>query len=154
MLYAESTQVTTCSRYTVAHICSRGKESESVWGLTEQYSASKGDAPPGLYCYNFCLHTDPSDTQPSGAMNLSKFNQVEFVVDIRPPPLDPSAQVTELCAPPDLPDALDRDGRNAVIGVDKPAWRVYKYNYVLTVMEERYNILSFAAGNAGLEFSR
>ena len=125
---------------------------DGVWHLAEQYASSRGNGVPGLYHYNFCLHTDPSDGQPSGAMNLSKFNQVEFELSVRPPPLNPTVQLTQLCAPPKGGPA--GQDQNREIGIDKPAWRVYEYNYCLTVIEERYNILSFSAGNAGLEFAR
>ena len=41
-----------------------------------------------------------------------------------------------------------------VIGINKPTWRIYDYNYDLTVMEERFNILTFTSGNAALLYAR
>ena len=40
----------------------------------EKYMRTPGNGKNGLYCYNFCLNNDPYSFQPSGAMNLSKFN--------------------------------------------------------------------------------
>ena len=114
-----------------------------VWNYIEKYTRTTGNAEDGLYCYNFCLHTNPFDCQPSGAINLSKFNSIEFEFTTIPPPLDPSAQVLTIC-----------DGSNNILGVNKPYWRIYDYNYDLTVLEERYNILTFTSGNAGLMYSR
>ena len=96
-----------------------------------------------FYCYNFGLNTNPLEFQPTGAMNLSKFNNVEFEISVEPPPLDPSAQVQTVC---------DETGR--IIGINKPNWRLYKYSYNLVVLEERYNVLTFSSGNAALMYAR
>ena len=110
----------------------------------EKYARSSGNSPDGLYCYNFNLQTNPFDFQPSGGMNLSKFNQIEFEFTTFQPPLDPNAQVQVIC---------DENG-GGPIGVNKPSWRIYDYNYDLTVLEERYNVLTFSSGNVGLMYAR
>lgn len=115
-----------------------------VLNLVEKYARSLGNAPDGLYCYNFGLHTNPYDFQPSGAINLSKFKTIEFEFTTYQPPLDPSAQVYVICNP---------DGGD-VIGINKPNWRIYDYNYDLTVLEERYNVLTFTSGIAALQYAR
>jgi hypothetical protein len=46
------------------------------------------------------------------------------------------------------------DGDGNAIGVNKQNWQLFEYNYNLTVFEERYNILSFVGGNAGLMYAR
>jgi hypothetical protein len=114
-----------------------------VLDYVEKYTRTSGNAPDGLYCYNFCMNTNPTNFQPSGAINLSKFNNIQFEITTYTPPLDPSAQFLTICGP---------DGES--IGVNKPNWRIYDYNYNLTVLEERYNILTFSSGNAGLMYSR
>jgi len=124
-----------------------GKEREKtmdagVFNLVEKYVKTTGNSDTGLYCYNFCLNTDPACFQPSGAINLSKFTTIEFDYSINTPPKDISATVITLCA---------RDGR--FVGTREPD-RLYDYNYNLHVMEERYNILVFESGNASLMFSR
>ena len=110
----------------------------------EKYTASVGYSTDNLYCYNFELLTSPDDFQPSGAMNLSKFSTVQFEFTTFQPPLDPLAQVFVICDPV----------TNQIIGVNKPTWQLYDYNYDLTVFEERYNVVTFLSGNAGLMFAR
>jgi len=110
----------------------------------EKYTRTKGNGKDGLYCYNFCLNSDPFDFQPSGAMNLSKFDSVEFEIETLLPSLDENAQVRTICDPE----------TNEIIGIIKPAWGIYKYTYNLVVMEEKHNILNFSSGMAGLKFSR
>jgi len=109
----------------------------------EKYVRTSGNAPDGLYCYNFCLNTNPFDFQPSGGMNLSKFNNIQFEVVTIQPPLDPDAQVLTIC-----------DASGGIIGVNKPTWRIYDYNFDLTILEERYNVLTFTSGMAGLMYAR
>jgi hypothetical protein len=115
-----------------------------VFNYIEKYARSVGNSPDGLYCYNFNLNTNPFDFQPSGAINLSKFKDIEFEFTTYQPPLDPSAQVFTIC------NQLTGD----VIGVNKPTWRIYDYNYDLTVLEERFNVLTFTSGNAALMYAR
>ena len=55
-----------------------------IYELIEKYVRTPGNAGDGLYCYNFCLNTDPFDFQPNGAMNLSKFNNVELELQTNP----------------------------------------------------------------------
>jgi len=114
-----------------------------VFNYIEKYARSSGNSPDGLYCYNFNLQTNPFDFQPNGAMNLSKFNTIEFEFKTYQPPLDEKVQVLEIC-----------DGEGNIIGINKPSWRIYDYNYDLTVLEERYNVLTFSSGNAALMYAR
>ena len=81
--------------------------------------------------------------QPTGAINLSKFSKVELEINTYTPPLDEQAQTNVVC-----------DGDGNLIGINKGTWDIYKYTYVLTVMESRYNIVNFVSGNAGLEWAR
>jgi hypothetical protein len=113
-----------------------------VFNYVEKYARSRGNSPEGLYCYNFNLNTNPFDFQPSGAINLSKFKNIEFEFTTYQPPLDPSAQVYTIC------------NQGDIIGINKPTWRVYDYNYDLTVLEERFNVLTFTSGNAALLYAR
>jgi len=115
-----------------------------VLQYVEKYTRSDGFVNENVYCYNFGLHTSPYDFQPSGAINLSKFKNIEFEITTFQPPLDPSAQVFVICDPV----------TNDIIGVNSPSWRIYDYNFDLTIFEERYNILTFTSGNAGLMYAR
>ena len=114
-----------------------------VLDYVEKYTRTTGNAPDGLYCYNFCLNTSPTNFQPSGAINLSKFNNIQFEITTYVPPLDPSAQFLTICGP-----------SGEAIGVNKTSWQLYDYNYNLTILEERYNVLTFSSGNAGLMYAR
>ena len=114
-----------------------------IYGIVEKYIRNAAYSLPGLYCYNFCLDTNPFNLQPSGAVNLSKFSVIEFEYSTYTPPADANAQTLVVC-----------DDDSNPIGVNKPTWRLYDYNYNLHLMEERYNILIFESGNAGLMFSR
>ena len=114
-----------------------------VYDFIEKYVRTAGNAPRGLYCYNFCLNTDPFVTQPSGAMNMSRFTNIELEFTTITPPVDPYAQVLTICDPQ----------TGDIIGINKPTWRIYDYNFNLYVIEERVNMVIFVGGNAGLLYA-
>ena len=114
-----------------------------IYNLIEKYTRTSGNAPDGLYCYNFCLNTSPLDLQPSGAINMNRFNQIELEFVTIVPPIDPLAQVLTICDPE----------TGAIIGVNKPTWRIYDYNFDLTLFEERMNVVTFIGGNCGLMYA-
>jgi hypothetical protein len=114
-----------------------------IYNFIEKYTRTGGNAPDGLYCYNFCLNTSPYDLQPSGAINMSRFDQIEFEFTTVTPPPDPLAQVLTICDPE----------TGGIIGVNKPTWRIYEYNYNLFIMEERINMITFVGGNCGLMYA-
>jgi hypothetical protein len=116
---------------------------EGIYNYVEKYVRTSGNAPDGLYNYSFAIHNDPFDFQPSGAMNMSKFKDIQLEFTTYSPPLDPNAQVFDIC-----------DSCGNLIGVNKPTWRIYDYNYNMTVHEERYNVLTFVGGNCGLMYAR
>ena len=68
-----------------------------VVNYVEKYVRTSGNAPDGLFSYNFCLNTSPFDFQPSGAMNMSKFTNITFEVETMYPILDEEAQVKTIC---------------------------------------------------------
>jgi hypothetical protein len=114
-----------------------------VYNFVEKYVRTAGFAPSGLYCYNFCLDTDPFKNQPSGAMNMSRFTNIQLQFTTITPPADPYAQVLTICDP----------ATGDIIGINKPTWRIYAYNYNLYVIEERFNMVSFVGGNASLLYA-
>jgi len=115
-----------------------------VYNYVEKYVRTSGAAPFGLYIYNFGLDADNETHQPSGAINMSKFSTIELEFNTYPPPLDPSANYYTICDPE----------TGIPIGVNKPQWRIYDYNYDLTVLEERYNVITFIGGNCALMYAR
>ena len=80
--------------------------------------------------------------QPSGAINLSKFKTIEFEISTILPPLDPNAVSTTIC-----------DINGTIIGTINPN-SIYLYNYDLYLIEERYNMVRFISGQAGLVYAR
>jgi len=116
---------------------------EGVYNYVEKYVRTSGNAPSGLYCYNFCLNNGPFDLQPSGAINMNRFNNVELEFTTVVPALDPLAQVLTICDPE----------TGEIIGINKPTWRIYDYNFNLVLFEERINVVTFVGGNAGLMYA-
>ena len=115
-----------------------------VYNYVEKYIRTTGSAPFGLYIYNFGLEASNAAYQPSGAINMSKFSTIELEFSTYVPPLDPNAQSYTICNPE----------TGIPVGVNKPQWRIYNYNYDLTVLEERYNVLTFIGGNCALMYAR
>lgn len=107
------------------------------------YSSNDTQIVPGLYHYNFSIDTDSNNYQPTGAINLSKFNKIELEFTTHSPTLDASAQVLTVC-----------DASGNVIGINKPIWNIYEYNYDLVIHEEKYNIITVQNGNCGLMYAR
>jgi hypothetical protein len=115
-----------------------------VFDYIEKYTKTNGFAKEGLYCYQFCLDTNPMVYQPSGAINLGKFNTIELEFVTHTPQTDANRSSYDIIC--------DEDGN--AIAVNKANWRLYEYTYNLVLFEERYNVLSFIGGNAGLLYSR
>jgi hypothetical protein len=115
-----------------------------VYNYIEKYTRTPGFAKEGLYCYNFCLNTSQTDVQPSGALNLSNFKTIELELTTISPPIDIATSSYDIIC--------DADGN--AIGVRKSNWKLYDYNFNLTLYEERYNILSFISGNCGMMYAR
>ena len=118
-------------------------QAAGIFNYIEKYTRTSGNAPQGLYCYNFSINSNLSDLQPSGAMNMNRFSQIELEFTTIIPPLDPLAQSLSICDP--------QTGQ--VIAVNKPTWRIYDYNFNLTLFEERINIVNFIGGNVGLMYA-
>lgn len=117
-----------------------------IYNKIEKYSGSNGLFKEGLYCYNFELKTSPFLYQPNGSFNTNKFKTIEFEYNIKEsPPYDPSGvNFRTICDP----------NTGEIIATSKEPTSIFSYNYDLRVFEERYNILKFQSGIAGLEFSR
>ena len=114
-----------------------------VFNYIEKYTRTSGNAPPGLYCYNYCLDSSNLTMQPSGAINMNRFNNIVLETVTINPPLDPLAQTLSIC------DPLTGN----IVGINKPTWRIYDYNFDLYVFEERINEVYFIGGNCGLVYA-
>jgi hypothetical protein len=113
-----------------------------VYEFVEKYVRTQGSAKDGLYCYNFCLNTSPFEYQPSGAINLSKFKTIEVEFETHLPPFDNASEYFSIC-----------DNEGNIVGNTKNS-NLYIYSYDLTLVEERYNIVRFVSGQAGLVYTR
>jgi hypothetical protein len=102
---------------------------------------SMGSSNDGLYSYNFTLNTG-DNIQPSGAINLSKFKTIELEIHTIVPPFDATTSNKTLC-----------DSAGNIIGVTNNTI-LYKHTFDLFFTEERYNILRFIGGSAGLLYAR
>ena len=118
---------------------------KGLYDFVEKYTRTQGSAKDGLYCYNFCLNTSPFEYQPSGALNMGRFKNVEFEFTTYLPPISPTgADVQVVCD----------DSGNPISISNQPSWALYQYNYNITIFEERHNILSFIGGNCGMMYAR
>jgi len=116
-----------------------------VYDFIEKYTRTSGAAADGLYCYNFCLNTSPLDYQPSGAINLSRFKNIELEFTTYIPQFDAEGSKFNVVC----------DDTGVPIGISsKPSWMLYQYNFNMTIFEERYNVLSFIGGNCGMLYAR
>jgi len=113
-----------------------------VYNYIEKYIRTSGNAPNGLYCYEFCLNTNPRILSPSGAINMSRFSKIELEFDTIIPPANPLAQTMIICNPE----------TQQPIGINKNTWQIYLYDFNLYVFEERLNWIEFSGGNAGLAY--
>jgi hypothetical protein len=115
-----------------------------IYNYIEKYTRTNGFAMEGLYCYNFCLDTNPFSYQPSGALNLGKFKNIDLEFTTYVPEVTAAQSAFQVIC----------DGNGGAIGITKSNWQLYEYNYNLTIFEERYNILSFIGGNCGMLYAR
>ena len=112
-----------------------------VYQYIEKYNNTKSTSDCGIYHYNFCLDTT-NYMQPTGAMNLSRFKNIEFEITTLVPNVRDDYESLILC---------DEDG--GIIGVTQTE-EIYDYTYTMHLFEERYNILRILSGNGGLLFAR
>jgi hypothetical protein len=112
-----------------------------VYNYITKYKMSNGSSNDGLYSYNFTLNTS-DNIQPCGAINLSRFKTIEIEFNTILPKFDPSSVTQTLC-----------DSAGNVIGVTNKDV-LYTHTYNLYFTEERYNVLRFIGGSAGLVYAR
>ncbi len=119
-----------------------------IYQYIEKYVRTAGSAKDGLYCYNFCLNTDPLEYQPSGAINMSRFKTVELEIATFLPPIDNTAtKVAITCN--------TVNGSQVPVSItQKPGWAIYTYTFNIHIFEERYNVLSIVGGNCGMMYAR
>ena len=119
---------------------------DGILSYVEKYKCSSGYSSDCLYSYNFCLNTNPFEYQPSGAINTSAFNNIEFEFDTIKPPFHYENISSH--------SKIQCTDNGEVIPAKYPMQSIYKYDFNLYIIEERYNILTFSNGNVSLAFSR
>lgn len=132
-----------------------GKYRENVFPLeiyryVEAYSRGNkmgGNLKEGVYLYSFATTMHRHAHHPTGAMNLNKFQRIEFEINTINPPPNPTPPYENICE-------RDEDGNVFIIGVRQNVWKQYLYGYDLRIFEERYNLLRIMGGTAGLMFAR
>jgi len=77
-------------------------------------------------------------------MNLSKYSKVELDFTTIVPTQDPQSNFVVICDPE----------TGTPIATNKSMFQLYDYMFNFLVIEERYNILTFTGGNAGLMSAR
>ena len=121
-----------------------------VVNYIDKYVRTAGYAKSGIYCYNFCLSTDPFNTQPSGAINISKFDNIAFQYTILEPIDGSFVSVSVTCDSSGIPI----DEKLPATSASKDYWKIFQYSYNLHIMEERYNIFLVENGLGRLALAR
>tara|TARA_B100001093_G_scaffold520433_1_gene615863 strand:- start:23 stop:1654 length:1632 start_codon:yes stop_codon:yes gene_type:complete len=111
-----------------------------IYEYVEKFKRTSGGAKNGLYCYNFCLNSDRTFYQPSGAINMNKFAHVSFEFNTIEPPINPIGSTVEVIC----------DEQQNPIGFRKNVEELKSFNYDLKIFEEKYNLLIITGGKIGL----
>ena len=144
------------------------RESILQYGVNDyidKYINTIGCGKDGLYCYNFKI---TNLQQPSGAMNLKKFQNVYFEFSTINPyrEINNEDEIEDLKIEDCEKNNIEfKDAYKDVdkyytgsfpggqfFGVDNPTYKDFNYNFNLHIMEERYNILQFSNGMASYLF--
>lgn len=116
-----------------------------VYNMIEKYARTKSFSENGIYHYNFCMDSSNRNKQPSGAMNVNKYNKISIEVNTITPELisDFSNVIDVLC-----------NDEGETIAVRKENSDLYKYNFDVTVFEERFNVIHIASGLIHMKYAR
>ena len=106
-----------------------------IYSQIEKYTNSTGNAPSGLYCYNFCLDTSPYSLQPSGGMNMTNYKNINLEFSTITPLKNAEAIVQARC-----------NDNGDFIGTTKNLSKLYDYTYDLIIFEEKLNLIQFKDG--------
>ena len=107
----------------------------------ENYLKVEGDPDDDIYCYNFNIEKN-SSLNPSGAMNMMKFNNITFEFTT----IDPYREIS-VSSGTELSSLVSNENSNEnKYCISSSKYEHFDYNYNLHIMEERYNILQFSNG--------
>lgn len=128
-----------------------------ILAWVDLYSRGEGAGIEGTYYYNFCLNSSPFIYQPSGAVNLSAFNSINWKFKLNPsgrkaslPKKLEALWEQSLITGSVMCDPISNDP--VTTSIDKT--QIFIWSYTLHIMEERYNILTIKNGVASLALTR
>ena len=122
----------------------------NYFSKAECYLRANGGYNEGVYFYNFGLNSNPFSNQPDGAINLSHFMYAKFdFTTITPPEL--KNDNTRLMP---IVTSLNLGGGAVPFAYNKYNWELYRYNYILNIFTEFYQILTIDKGLATLTFKQ
>jgi hypothetical protein len=110
----------------------------------ENYLRVEGDPDDGIYSYNFNIEKS-SSLNPSGAMNMMKFNNITFEFTTIDPYREQSNE-NDLTSVNKIFGENSNQTNQIKYCIDSSNYEELNYNYNLHIMEERYNILQFSNG--------
>ena len=125
---------------------------QGVFNHLEKYLKCVGRGKEGQYFYSFALNNSPNDLQPSGCMNLSRYNDILFQFTLIDTPDDPNfdpSKATTL-------QFQQRPNGSAPICVSTTTKKDDNklYSFDMRTFQERYNVLIFKSGMANLLYSK
>ena len=134
-----------------------GEYRENMWpagiyNYIEKWIRTTGNAKDGIYCYNFCMNSNPREYQPSGATNMSMWSVIRFDLEtIEPPFNEIGKNFVNICE-----TITDNQGNETseIIGVRKQAFDLHDYTFDLSVWESRFNVINIVGGRIGLMYAR
>lgn len=111
----------------------------------ENYLRVEGDPDDGIYSYNFNIEKN-SSLNPSGAMNMIKFNNITFEFTTIEPYREQSNENDLTSVNKIFGENNNQTNKQIKYCIDSSNYEELNYNYNLHIMEERYNILQFSNG--------
>ncbi|MAV65040.1 MAG: hypothetical protein CMG00_07615 [Candidatus Marinimicrobia bacterium] len=113
-----------------------------VYLYCEKYTKTSGTFKEGLYHYSFAQNTNINEYQPSGSMNMSKYDKITFEFNTIDTPVNPNSNTNFIC-----------NNSGQLIGIRKPTEDLNQYNFDFKVFEEKYNVITFSNGNVNLLYT-
>jgi hypothetical protein len=111
----------------------------------ENYLKVEGNPEDGIYCYNFNIEKNNS-LNPSGAMNMMKFNTITFEFTTIDPYREVSSGIDSNGDTQIFDEKSNETNNQTKYCIDSSKYQDFNYNFNLHIIEERYNILQFSNG--------
>ena len=125
---------------------------QGVYNYLEKYLKCTGQGKDGQYFYSFALNNSPTDLQPSGSMNLSKFNEISFNFTLIETPDDPNFDPTTVTKT--ILQTRQNGAAPICVSTTTKKDHIKLYSFDMKTFQERYNVLTFNAGMGGLMYAR